>query len=46
MKTLTLIRSQPLPKLWPVFSANRRSLLRGPMSVIAPWKKQHVRARS
>ena len=46
MKTLTQIRSQPLPKLWPVFSANRRSLLRESMSIVAPWKKQHGRARS
>ncbi|MEO6993485.1 MAG: hypothetical protein ABI273_07640 [Lacunisphaera sp.] len=46
MKTLTLIRSQPLPKLSPVFCANRRSLLRESMSSIAPWKKQNVRARA
>ena len=46
MKTLTLIRPQPLPKLSPVFSANRRSLLRDPISIVLPWKKLHVRARS
>ena len=46
MKTLTLIRPQPLPKLFPVFSANRRSLLREPISIALPWKKLHVRARS
>jgi hypothetical protein len=46
MKTLTLIRSQPLPKLSPVFCANRRFQLREPLSVVAPWKKQHVRPRA
>ena len=46
MKTLTLIRSQPLPKLSSVFCANRRSLLREPISIALPWKKLHVRARS
>jgi hypothetical protein len=47
MKTLvTLIRPQPLPKLSSVFCANRRSLLREPMSITLPWKKLHVRARS
>ena len=45
MKTLTLIRPQPLPKLSPVFSANRRSLLRDPLSIVLPWKKLNVRAR-
>jgi hypothetical protein len=46
MKTLALIRPQPLPKLSPVFNANRRSLLRDPISIALPWKKLHVRARS
>jgi len=47
MKTLiTLIRTQPLPKLSPVFCANRRSLLREPISIAFPWKKLHVRARA
>ncbi len=46
MKTLTFIRTQPLPKLSPVFCANRRSLLREPISIIVPWKKLHARARS
>ncbi|MBL9215111.1 MAG: hypothetical protein JNG83_06510 [Opitutaceae bacterium] len=46
MKNLTLIRPQPLPKLSPVFSANRRSLLRDPIAIVLPWKKLHVRART
>jgi hypothetical protein len=47
MKTLiTLIRPQPLPKLSPVFCANRRPLLREPIAIALPWKKLHVRARS
>lgn len=47
MKTLpTLIRSQPLPKLLPVFCANRRSLLREPISIVLPWKKLHARVRA
>ena len=47
MKTLiTLIRPQPLPKLLPVFCANRRSLQREPISIALPWKKTHVRVRS
>ncbi len=47
MKTLvTLIRPQPLPKLSSVFCANRRSLLREPISIGLPWKKLHVRARA
>jgi hypothetical protein len=46
MKPLTLIRSQPLPKLSCVFNANRRSLLREPISIVLPWKKNHVRART
>ena len=46
MKPLILIRTQPLPKLSPVFSANRRSLLREPISIALPWKKNHVRARA
>ncbi len=46
MKTLTLIHPQPLPKLVPVFCANRRSLLREPISIVLPWKKLHVRARA
>jgi hypothetical protein len=47
MKTLaTLIRPQPLPKLSTVFCANRRTLLREPISIALPWRKIHVRARS
>ena len=46
MKTLTLIRPQHLPKLSPVFCANRRSLLREPISIVVPWKKLHARTRS
>ncbi len=47
MKTLvTLIRPQPLPKLLPIFCANRRSVLREPSSLALPWKKLHARARS
>ncbi|WP_438482159.1 hypothetical protein [Oleiharenicola lentus] len=47
MKTLTtLIRPQPLPKLSPIFTANRRSLLRQPMTVGLPWKKLNGRARA
>ncbi len=47
MKTIvTLIRPQPLPKLSSVFCANRRTLLREPISIGLPWKKLHVRARS
>jgi len=47
MKTTpTQIRSQPLPKLSPVFSANRRSLLREPIAIALPWKKLHARARA
>lgn len=47
MKALvTLIRPQPLPKLSPVFCANRRSLPREPLSLALPWKKLHARARS
>ena len=45
-KNLTLIRPQPLPKLLPVFCANRRSLLKEPISIVLPWKKLHARARS
>ncbi len=46
MKTLiTLIRPQPLPKLSTVFCANRRSLLREPISILLPWKKTNVRSR-
>jgi hypothetical protein len=46
MKTLTtLIRPQPLPKLSQVFCANRRSLLREPISIALPWKKFHARSR-
>lgn len=46
MKTLlTLIKHQPLPKLSTVFCANRRSLLREPMSIVLPWKKPDARAR-
>jgi len=46
MKTRKLIKPQPLPKLSPVFCANRRSPLREQVSLILPWKKLHVRARS
>lgn len=47
MKPLvTLIRPQPLPKLSPVFCANRRSPLREPASLSLPWKKLHARTRS
>ena len=46
MKTLTLIRSQPLPKLSPVFCANRRQVLRETISLVTPWKKLHARVRS
>jgi len=47
MKTLiTLIRPQPLPKLSTVFCANRRSLLREPISILLPWKKPHARVRN
>ena len=46
MKTLTPIRSQPLPKLWTVFSANRRSASREALSILSSWKKIHVRARA
>lgn len=47
MKNLvTLIRPQPLPKLLPVFSANRRTLPREPLALALPWKKLHARARS
>jgi hypothetical protein len=46
MKPLTLIRPQPLPKLSPVFNANRRSLLRESLAIAVPWKKLHARARS
>jgi len=47
MKTLTtLIRPQPLPKLSPVFCANRRSLLREPIAIALPWKKLHARVRA
>ncbi|HVZ63083.1 MAG TPA: hypothetical protein VG936_00735 [Lacunisphaera sp.] len=46
MKTLTtLIRPQPLPKLSSVFCANRRTLLREPMTIALPWKKLNARAR-
>jgi hypothetical protein len=46
MKTLlTLIKQQPLPKLSTVFCANRRSLLREPISIALPWKKPDARAR-
>ncbi len=46
MKILTtLIKTQPLPKLSTVFCAQRRSLLREPISIVLPWKKPHVRAR-
>jgi hypothetical protein len=46
MKILTtLIKSQPLPKLSTVFCAQRRSLLREPISIILPWKKPHARVR-
>jgi hypothetical protein len=44
MKTLTLIRSQPLPRLALIFCANRRALLRE--SLTLPWKKIHARARA
>lgn len=47
MKTLvTLIRPQPLPKLSPVFCANRRSPLREPLALTLPWKKLHARVRA
>jgi len=46
MKIVTPIKPQPLPKLSPVFCANRRSLLREPISIVLPWKKLHVRARA
>jgi hypothetical protein len=46
MKTLTPIRPQPLPKLSLIFNANRRSLLREPVSLLAPWKKLNVRGRT
>ena len=46
MKTLTLIRPQPLPKLLPVFCANRRAPLKEPITIVLPWKKLHARARS
>jgi hypothetical protein len=47
MKTfITLIRPQPLPKLSTVFCANRRSLLREPISILLPWKKPHARVRN
>ncbi|HWA27656.1 MAG TPA: hypothetical protein VG734_18515 [Lacunisphaera sp.] len=47
MKTLlTLIKPQPLPKLSTVFCANRRSLLREPISIVLPWKKPDARARN
>ena len=47
MKILvTLIRPQPLPKLLPVFCANRRSASREPVSLVLPWKKLHARART
>ena len=46
MKTLTLIRPRHLPKLSTVFCANRRSLLREPISIGLPWKKFHARART
>lgn len=47
MKTLaTLIRPQPLPKLLPVFCANRRTPPREPLALALPWKKLHARARS
>jgi hypothetical protein len=47
MKPLvTLIRPQPLPKLSSIFCANRRTLLREPISIGLPWKKTHVRARA
>jgi hypothetical protein len=42
----TQIRQQTLPKLSPVFSANRRSLLREPIALALPWKKLHARARA
>ncbi|AOS46420.1 hypothetical protein Verru16b_03526 [Lacunisphaera limnophila] len=46
MKALTtLIKTQPLPKLSLVFCAQRRSLLRDPMSIVLPWKKSHARVR-
>jgi hypothetical protein len=45
MKTLAQIRPQPLPKLSPIFTAHRRSLLREPISIVLPWKKLHVRGR-
>lgn len=46
MKILTpLIKSQPLPKLSTVFCAQRRSLLREPLSIVLPWKKPHARVR-
>jgi len=40
------IRAQTLPKLSPVFCANRRSLLRDPIAIVLPWKKLHARARA
>ena len=47
MKTIvTLIRPQPLPKLSPVFCANRRSPSRESLALALPWKKLHARARS
>ena len=46
MKTCRLIKSQPLPKLSLIFNANRRSLLREPISILAPWKKLNVRGRT
>jgi hypothetical protein len=47
MKTVpTLIRHQPLPKLSPVFSANRRSLVREPAPVGLSAKKLNGRERA
>lgn len=40
------VRPQPLPKLSPVFCANRRPLLREPIVLLLPWKKLHARARA
>lgn len=46
MKTLALIRSQPLPKLWTVFCANRRPAPRDALTIVPAWKKPHARGRT
>ena len=43
MKTPTIIRAQPLPRLATVAVTRRRSLLRGAVAIPLPRKSPHVR---